>query len=392
MHIHLDALGGVAGDMFVAALLDAAPDHEDTVRRIVERAVSTTCGSSPHTDRILTGRRFSVDAASAPGHHHHAHWADIRTRLEAGLDQPVGRHAIGIFAVLADAEARVHGVAPDDVAFHEVGAVDSIADIVAAAVLIEALGVTSTSVSPLPLGSGRIRTAHGVMPVPAPAVSLLLEGFDTLDDGIEGERITPTGAAILRYLAPSPRIGSAARRLVATGYGFGTRTLPGIANCLRATLFAAGAASTAIPHRTLSVIAFEIDDQSAEDLASGLERLRATEGVHDVLQIPAIGKKGRMATQIQVLADAGHADAIVEACFEETTTIGLRIQHVEARALSRRIACVPVDGHDVRVKLVARPGGQTAKPEADDVATAGGMDARARRRAAALLAATRTDR
>ena len=213
-HIHLDPVGGAAGDMFVAALLHAFPHLAQGALEAAEAVAGVECGLAPHGDGILTGARFTVEDGHR--HHHHAHWADIRERIErSDLDGAVQRHATGIFSHLAEAEARVHGVSPDQVMFHEVGAADSIADIVAAAWLIAALQPASWSVSPLPLGSGMVETAHGLMPVPAPATALLLEGFATRDDGIAGERVTPTGAAILRHLAP----GSArpAGRLAGTG-------------------------------------------------------------------------------------------------------------------------------------------------------------------------------
>ncbi len=390
MHLHLDVLGGVAGDMFAACLLDVCPEAEPAVRRSVEIATEIACGTVAHQDGILSGRRFEVGAWHG-ARHGHAHWSAIRRRLaDAPLEPRVATHAVGIFQMLAEVEARVHGVEPDEIVFHEVGALDSIADIVAAASLIAHLEPATVSLSPLPIGSGRIETAHGIMPVPAPAVAILLEGFETIDDGIPGERITPTGAAILRYLQPGRR-PSGPLRLLASGTGFGTRRLPGISNCLRATMFVCpDEPGQRVPHRTLAVIAFEVDDQSGEDLAAGVEQIRAHEGVHDVVQLPAIGKKGRFAVQLQVLADEARSDEIIELCFRQTTTIGLRIQRVEARALVRRSARVSADGHDVRVKLVDRPGGQTGKPEADDIV--GDAAGRAALRADALLAASRFPR
>jgi uncharacterized protein (DUF111 family) len=215
------------------------------------------------------------------------------------------------------------------------------------------------------------------MPVPAPATALLLEGFAMTDDGIPGERVTPTGAAILRYLAPVARPRSPGL-LRQTGLGFGTRHLPGTSNVLRLLAFAPqDDAPDVIPHRELGVIAFEVDDQTAEDLAMALERLRALDGVHDVLQMAAWGKKGRMAAHIQVLARPDRLDAVVEACFRETTTIGLRTHAVHGRALTRRMQTVTVDGVPMRVKRVDRPGGRSGKTEADDLVSADGQTARA---------------
>jgi uncharacterized protein (TIGR00299 family) protein len=375
-HIHLDPLGGAAGDMFAACLLDAFPAHRPAVIAAAEGLAGVPCAFVAHSDGTLTGGRFEVQAGRSHTHghlhadHSHAHvaWRDIRQQIErSALGEGVKAHAVGIFAVLAAAEARVHGRDVDAVAFHEVGAADSIADIVAAAALIDAIGPAGWSVGPLPVGGGMIHTAHGPMPVPAPATALLLEGFLLRDDGIGGERVTPTGAAILRYLNCASGRASGGR-LSASGFGFGTRVLPGISNCLRALVFEV--AETSVPglHRELAVVAFEVDDQSGEELAAGLERVRATPGVHDVVQMAAFGKKSRLAVHVQVLVAPDALEAAVEACFRETTTIGLRTHLVQGRALRRRFERVEVDGHEVQVKLVERPEGvMTAKAEADDI-------------------------
>ena len=210
----------------------------------------------------------------------------------------VKHHAVGIFSLLAEAEGKVHGITPDAVAFHEVGAANSIADIVGAAWLVAALDGPTWSVAPLPLGSGRVRSAHGMLPVPAPATALLLEGFATVDDGIAGERVTPTGAAILRWLDCADRPSRHPMRVGRSGYGFGTKTFPGLANCVRVLAFDLDQ-SLMTGHRELVVVSFEVDDQSAEDLAMGLDRVRGIDGVHDVLQMAALGKKGRMGLQFR---------------------------------------------------------------------------------------------
>ncbi len=260
----------------------------------------------------------------------------------------------------------MHGIPVERVAFHEVGAWDSIADIAAAAHLIAALHATRWTVGALPLGSGMVRTQHGLLPVPAPATALLLEGFSTRDDGVPGERVTPTGAAILRHLcggAPEPRTGP--RVLARSGVGFGTKRLAGLSNCVRVLAFEA-ADDPRPDHRTIAVIEFEVDDQSGEDLAMGLDRLRGRPDVLDVVQAPVFGKKGRMMAHVRVLAQAEALDAVADACFRETTTIGLRHGLVAGRALPRRAATVAVADRSVRVKLAERPGGITAKAEADD--------------------------
>ncbi|MCC7273112.1 MAG: LarC family nickel insertion protein [Alphaproteobacteria bacterium] len=396
MHIHLDPVGGIAGDMFAAALLDAWPEHGPPLLAALATLAlpaGVAARIAPFGDGVLRGVRFDVAppaAADQHAHHHHGHHHDhraireIRAMLAASpLPRPVAERAQAIFAILAEAEGRVHGVAADDVTFHEVGAWDSIVDIVAAAFLIDRVGAGSWSVAPLPLGSGRVRTAHGELPVPPPAVALLLEGFVVLDDGRAGERVTPTGAAILRHLAPAAAVPRIPLRQGRVGYGFGTKRFPGISNVLR--VLALDPVAATAPDAEIGVLRFEVDDQTPEDLAVALERLRAEPGVLDALQAPALGKKGRLTVQVQVLTEADAIDRVADRCFAETTTLGLRLERARRRTLDR--AAVTTDG-DVRVKIAARPGGRrTAKAEMTDVAAAGDRDARAARRRRAEAAA-----
>jgi len=400
MQIHLDALGGMAGDMFVAALLDAFPEQEGGVLasvRAATAALPVKCRLVPHHDGVLRGSRFIVEPP-LPRHQHHPHrhdpgaghvqahgdehhrsWVAIRAGLvDADLEEPVRDHALSIMGHLAAAEARVHGIPVDDVAFHEVGAWDLIADIVAAASLIVALGAGRWSVSPLPLGSGRVVTAHGFLPVPAPATAILLEGFPLIDDGIGGERVTPTGAAILRHLCAAKPIERVGQRVLArSGIGFGMKALPGISNCVRALVFDVVTAAAPSDYSDVAVIEFEVDDRSAEELALGLERLREHGDIVDVVQMPVFGKKGRMITHVRALARAEALNEAAAACFRETTTIGLRYRIVSRVTLPRRVTTVKVQGHPVRAKTVERPGGPTAKAEADDTMWLEGHAARA---------------
>ena len=253
---------------------------------------------------MLTGRRFTVAAESAgadersrgmtpmaanihatPDHdrHRHAHgpgdgpnraWTDIRAFLTtAALDRAVAAHAIGIFALLAKAEAEAHGVDEQAVTFHEIGAVDSLVDIVAAALMIARLSATRWSAGPLPLGGGRVKTAHGLLPVPAPATALLMRGLPTIDDGIQGERVTPTGAAVARYLLDG---GLAPSRCAANDPSGRNRLrredVPGGQQLSQGPFVRRGVdlspATSSILHEEVGVIEFEIDDQSPEDLES----------------------------------------------------------------------------------------------------------------------------
>lgn len=406
MRLHLDPVGGIAGDMFVAALTDAFPElTAPAIANIalLEPEVAASCRVEPHQGAVLAGARFRVDLPPAAGHGHTS-WATIRGRLTAAaLEDSVRSHALALFGLLAEAEAAVHGVAADDVTFHEVGARDSVADILAAATIAAALDAEAWTTAPPPLGSGRVRTAHGPMPVPAPATAWLLRGFPTIDDGVPGERVTPTGAAILRHLVRPGRPPPGPGVLVRSGTGFGARTLPGIGNYLRVLAFDTNDAG--VPDhpgrgvgepltRELLVVEFEVDDQTAEDLATGLDRLRAARGVIDVVQTPVVGKKGRVMAHVRVLAVPAECPGVVAACFRETTTIGLRHRITAGAVLARRTVEADLDGRPLRVKLVERPGvGVTAKAEADDLAGIGrDHAARARARAAAeRLALARDD-
>jgi uncharacterized protein (TIGR00299 family) protein len=391
VHLHLDPVGGLAGDMFVAALIDTWPHLEAEVLTAVDAIAieEVDVAVLDHNDGVLTGRRFVVTKSGRTdadhdhdhdhNHHHHRSFASIRDLIgSADLTPGVAERALDIFGHLADAEGRVHGIDPADVTFHEVGAWDSIADIVAAAAAIVGSGATGWSTGPLPLGGGTVRTAHGVLPVPAPATTLLLEGLPVVDDGISGERVTPTGAAILRSLAPGDRRPSGSHRLVATGSGFGTRTLPGRSNIVRVLALDPAGVDNSVP--AVGVIEFDIDDQSAEDLAVGLDRIRDAVGVLDVVQRVAYGKKGRLVTEVRVLCETGAAERVVDLCFLETTTLGVRRATMERTVLPRSL-----DERDgVRVKTSQRPDGRlTAKADIDDLAAAGDRRSReARRRTA----------
>lgn len=393
MHLHLDPLGGIAGDMFIAAVVDAFPALSAGLHAALDKVglpPGARCELLAHHDGTLSGRRFELSLPAASGHHAHVGLAAIRAALAAmDLEAAVAARAGAIFAVLAEAEAQVHGVSVDEVEFHEVGALDSIADIVGAAWLIEALAPATWSVGVLPLGSGRVQSAHGMLPVPAPAVVKLLQGYAFFDDGLPGERVTPTGAAILRQLGCVSGVGPRTCRLSASGLGFGTRKLPGIANALRVLAFDAGAAPAS---EEVALLAFEVDDQTAEDLALGLERLRACDGVLDVVQSPVFGKKGRMATQVQVLAEPLRLAPVLAACFAETATLGVRHQLVARSVLARSETAVAVAGAKVRVKLARRPDGAlSAKAESEDVRAGGARSGRESLRRESEAAALKQD-
>jgi uncharacterized protein (TIGR00299 family) protein len=384
MHIHLDPVGGIAGDMFAAAMLDFYRDWQVPVYEAL-RGSGLVPGldvrALQHNDGCLTGHRFEVTEPTRSYNPEHRHWRDIRERLNASkLDSAVKQRAVAIFELLAGAEAEVHGSAIDEVVFHEIGAWDSIADIVVAAWLIERSGATTWSCSPLPLGRGRIASAHGRLPVPAPATALLLRGFPVFDDGVEGERITPTGAAILKHLDPSFEPRMKASVLLGCGYGFGTKTFPGFSNVLLVSLFDPQRSRSA--NGSVAVCQFEVDDQTPEDLAVGLQRLREFPAIYDVTQAPVIGKKGRLAMHIQVLGEVSQIEAILDRCLTETTTLGVRWHTVNRITLVRDENRHTSHGEQVRVKRAVRPGGtRTRKVEMADIAgSPGGHAGREQRR------------
>jgi uncharacterized protein (TIGR00299 family) protein len=385
--IRLDAVGGIAGDMFAAAMVDALPDLRARVLADAAAVLPPGVGTpvfTPGTSAGIHCLRFGLSAPAGDhhdhhhdhhdhGHHHHAHagFRDMVARLAAApLSPGTAVHAIAILRHLAEAEAAIHHVPVDEVHFHEIGDWDSLMDVTAAGSVAAALEGARWSVSALPRGDGLVRTRHGLLPVPAPATARLLEGFTWRDDGIGGERVTPTGAAILRHLVgPAPARGVVGR-LQGSGTGAGTREYPHQPNILRATLF--DAATDGPTEEDILVLDFEIDDMTAEEIGVAADRLRAAEGVRDLVLIPAIGKKGRPVHTFRLLVEPAARDAIAEACFTETATIGLRWQAARRAVLPRANA----DGRAVRVKTVTRPSGPSHKAESDDLANIAGLDAR----------------
>jgi hypothetical protein len=407
--IHLDLVGGIAGDMFVAAMVDALPALRAPVE-VALTAVKPRNAPPPAFRATSNGglRALSFGLASTPGtdaathlhghadtHRHDGHgsgYATIHDEIaRAPLDAAVRRHALALLGLLADAEARVHGIARDAVHFHELADWDSRMDVVAAGAIAAALDGAQWSASAPPRGGGTVRTAHGVLPVPGPATARLLEGYPWRDDGIAGERVTPTGAAILRHLVSPDACGAShvGGRLLAQGFGAGTRTLPGVPNVLRVLVFEQGAASGEVRREEVgdervALVEFDVDDMTGEELALAAERLRAVAGAIDVSVGTRAGKKGRIVADFRVLARIGAADAVADACFAETSTLGLRIREERRRVLSRREVDVDTGETSVRVKVAVRPDGtSTAKAAHDDVAATPGLVARRRARAAA---------
>lgn len=380
-HVHLDTVGGIAGDMFVAAMLDALPDLEARVRTDLKAALPAAAGRAELTAGTSGGlavRRFAlVPPLDAPPPSP-IHYGDIVALIEAAPLAPgSAAAALAILRRLGEAESRIHGVPLAAVHFHEIADWDSLADVVAAGSIAAALGGATWSVSDLPRGGGRVRTRHGLMPVPAPATALLLAGFRLIDDGVLGERVTPTGAAILAHLVdPEARLPAGARLLV-SGLGAGTCQLPDMPNIVRAMVhdLAAWPASTDI----VTVIAFDVDDMTGEEIGHAAERLRAAAGVLDLALSQHLGKKSRPLTGFRLLVEPAHREAVIDLCLVETSTIGLRWHEAQRRVLPRRAGLANGPDGQLRLKSVTRPDGSvTAKVEADDLSGLDGLAARRR--------------
>jgi pyridinium-3,5-bisthiocarboxylic acid mononucleotide nickel chelatase len=381
MHLHLDLVGGISGDMFISAILDLFPNYGDLLAGQIELAgfpdlVSLKYG--PFNDGTLSGTHFNVHAEKDATGHHHRHYSEIQRIIsESNLDDETKKISLEIFRIIAVAEAQIHDKTIESVAFHEVGAWDSIADVICASFLIAQSNINSTSISDLPLGGGQVKTAHGMLPIPAPATALILKDFRFVDDGISGERITPTGAAILKYLSPDVEPHKYPQEdkgnLINQGFGFGTKKFPGISNVLRLLHFDAAQPAAADQDSigwttdTIQMLAFELDDQTPEEIAHCVDTLQRDTAVIDVLQYSVTGKKNRMATSLRVLCQPDKTDSILRLCFKLTTTLGIRQTETKRAILHRRPIETTVSDTLYKSKLAQRPGGDTVKAEMDDL-------------------------
>lgn len=357
---YLDAFSGLSGDMLVGAMLDCGLEFAELERALAELPLSGYRLSAGHkTVGGIVAARFEVEVFEPQPERA---FGEIRAELEASrLADSVKRRAIAVFATLARAEAKVHRTDPARVHFHEVGAVDSIIDVVAAAWGLERLKVDDLLVSALPMGAGFVRTRHGVIPVPAPATAELLAGFAVrLGDGA-AEMVTPTGAAVVRALArPAPL--PLAFEIERVGYGAGSRELDDRPNVLRMIL---GRGHAALDCDEMVEMAANIDDLNPQVYDYVFERLFAA-GARDVTLTPVIMKKGRPAATLGVLCEAARREAIARVLFAETSTIGLRCHPVSRLKLKRELREVATRWGPIRVKVSRGPSALTVAPEYDD--------------------------
>jgi uncharacterized protein (TIGR00299 family) protein len=369
-HAWVDATAGVAGDMLLAALVDAGAllaDLQDAVDAVIPESVRLTSTLVSRAGMRAT----KVDVHPAVRDQAHRSWRDIRALLEhADLAAEVRERAERVFRRLAEAEARVHGVAPDEVHFHEAGSWDSIADVVAVCAALDGLGVASMSCSAVALGSGRVAASHGDLPVPVPAVLEMSAGWRVLSGG-EGELATPTGMALLTALAQQS-CDLPAMSVHTVGVGAGTTDVPGRPNVVRVVFgdLTDRADPPAQPDNAvlMSVLETNVDDMDPRVWPTVLTSL-LNAGAADAWLVPIVMKKGRPAHTLAVLTPGPRRDALRRLIFELTSTIGVREVAVTRIALDRFWVPLPVEGGQVRLK-VAHRGGEVvhATPEFDDAA------------------------
>jgi uncharacterized protein (TIGR00299 family) protein len=341
---YLDAFSGISGDMLVGALADAGADAAALCEALNALGTGATFEFEKTKRRGIAATKFHVHCGEQHGHRHLPHILGMIAK--AALPERVKRNASAVFERLGEVEARVHQVPVERVHFHEVGAADSISDIVGACLGFELLGVESICCSPLNLGSGTVKTEHGVLPVPAPATAALVEGRPVYVRGPAVELTTPTGAAIATTLASS--FGTLPpMKISATGYGAGGHDFTEHANVLRVIV---GEASGAAEATTVSVIEANIDDSSAEVLGFAMERLLAA-GALDVTLSPVVMKKNRPGTLLRAIARPEDQEALAGLLFRETSTLGLRIYQAERRVQSRTTVEVKTPHGTVRIKV-----------------------------------------
>lgn len=394
MHLHLDLFSGIAGNMFLGALLDAGlsrralaadlaglgVEHRLRVQRVRRGALAALYvrvdvparGAQRRPARPGRGPRGRGAAAAQRGHahahgdghghahgHEHAHapghgrhYDEIRRLLDrAKLAPAVRERAQAIFAALAQAEARVHGIPVEKVHFHEVGAVDAIVDVTGAAIGLERLGVRSVTASPVALGHGRVDTQHGRLPLPAPATLELLRGIPTAPAGVEWETVTPTGAAILASIAerygPMPAITA-----LRIGHGAGDDRPGPLPNVLRAVLGETGS----LRHERVACLECNLDDLQPEHFDHVMDRLLGA-GALDVSLHPLQTKKNRPGFLLRVLCRPSERDALARTILDETTTLGVRSLDQDRLVVPRESQRIATPFGRISVKIARRPGG-----------------------------------
>ena len=385
--LYLQCNMGAAGDMLTAALYELLPNREEFLHTLNHMELpgvefhavpAQSCGiSGTHMDVVVHGEREESLDHDHDHHHHHDHehehghehhhhhhhttLHDVEHLIgHLNLPAPVLEQARAVYHRLAEAESKARGVEVDLVHFHEVGALDAVADVAAACYALYLLHPDEVVVSPVHVGSGMVHCAHGLVPVPAPATALLLEGVPCYGGDIQGELCTPTGAALLTTFAtrfgPMPPMV-----LERTGYGMGKKEFPA-ANCVRAML-----GHTQDTENEILELVCNLDDMTPEALSFACQRL-LEEGALDVYTLPGCMKKGRPGWQLVALCDPAHKDPLIHQVFALTSTTGLRVRTCEKHVLSYTITTRETPYGPVRVKKAQGYGVRRSKPEYEDMA------------------------
>ncbi len=349
---YLDCFSGISGDMFIGALIDAGLPLEE-LRKVLQSLPLE--GYSIEVTReernLLFGARFKVKVTRDP--QPHRRFSDIRDLIRAGNLRPSVRDkSIAIFESIAVEEGKIHGCSVEEVHFHEVGAIDSIVDIVGSVLGMEYLGIGTACASSLPLGSGFVETAHGRIPLPAPATVALLRGIPVHDSGLKEELVTPTGAALVKGLVhsfgPLPPIV-----VEKVGYGVGSRNLADRPNLLRILI---GQEQGGAHEETVVILEANLDDTNPEWLGFLMERLFEA-GALDVVFSPGYMKKNRPAVLVHVMGKPHQKDQLMDLLFSESTTLGVRFHCTQRRILERSSVEMDSPWGRMKVKKVFRPDG-----------------------------------
>jgi len=369
-HLHFDCQSGISGDMTLASLLDLGMPFEHLQNELRKIKLDGYKLNYFRTERHMISAAAVTVEINDPAAHRHLR--DILNIIEpSSLAEKIKVFARTAFQKLADAEAKIHQTSPDKVHFHEVGALDAIIDITGAAIGLEYFRPESISISPLPLGSGSVKSAHGMIPIPAPATIEILRGFRFRLEDTAGEKVTPTGAAILATAAeiyPVIESPSSSIKIEKVGYGAGAGDFPERPNLLRLML---GELDSSLPseREEVQLIESNIDDMNPQIYSHLMSRLYEA-GALEVFMTPIIMKKNRPGTLLTLLCKNDLVDTLSDIIFRETTTAGLRIRSERRRVLPREIRLVETEYGPIRVKMLKFKDKVKIQPEYDDCAAA----------------------
>jgi uncharacterized protein (TIGR00299 family) protein len=356
--IYFDAFSGLSGDMILGALLDLGVDPDTFIQKMAELELPVEIRVEEIQRCSLRALKVDVDVRSKT--EKTRRWSDVEKLINAtSFSESVKNNALLIFQRLFEAEAHVHGHTFQNTHLHEAGADDAIIDIVGSCFLFEQLNISTFYASPLNVGQGSVKTSHGILPVPPPAVAELLKGIPIYSDFVKQELVTPTGAAIVSCIVekflPFPELC-----YEKVGCGAGGRDFPDLPNILRIFY---GEKRSAETDRDIYVIETNIDDSTPEVLASFYDKAFSL-GALDVYLTPVFMKKNRLATQLTLLAELDKIDTLIQAVFEETSSLGVRYFPVSRRVLERRIVNVRVWGEEIPVKVAfSGPREMNVQPE-----------------------------